>query len=1102
MNSSEINQLVAAFSAALKTTLLPELRRVSDAALRSERGAAARGHEPAARRSTRAAVGGETLGEASNEVAQFDKNIAKTIKELNDRVNAIMTKLGDSAGKSFSQVEADLTELASAQRELFKNIESASVLSVGRLRSSIIKDVEKVVKANSALFGETANKLRKAKKLTSDDVSEMLSEINERQRLLSGAKKANAERMKSVMLQLKQTSADVFGTLPGTATAQVSAGTTIDRILVKSIIASSIIVAKGNEESRLIRKALAPQPLLGEDFKQGLDSQFKLLLSLSKGDAAKTKELTELFGKIKVARDKTEGLRVAGDFKGAKRAGKELQALIEQLNAHLGAASAAELNKARALGTAFTATSAFGKILTSTTSFLTASAPKLNQAFSYLGKKIEQELNLNAVLPSTLSYGAALALVTDGLFDMWREFRNIATLGLGGAFLDVSLGAVNLGMRLEDFAEMMTENRNVLVGFGGNVGALTAMMRESTKTLTGYGLAGKDAAEATMSMIQAAKSFGVSIVDNQDGLSGSIARQTKLFTRMSAVTGLSIKTLAQQAKALAESSTMQETLARLTLDERQARMMDLMQQKEILIRQGLSAEKADRILEAQEKVLKASVKERYESAARILQLSGVVGLGAEGAELARILMKGQRASPEDRRRQQELSRTLAQAVDQTISAGGLGQENLLNELMSSLGPLGGDIIESGREQALAIQNAISAEREQEMVDNLSKINGAAAAAIDIQSRIEAAISTGFTKVLVGLGAITALLMKDTVSKALKALLPRMSKLGEMFSGGTLSKLGAFSKVLGAAGAVISGGLGAFNADKILGKENLAVTDYISSAIGGIVEGFTFSLIDSETIAKPLAAGFDYMKSALTDMFELAFSTIFSGGWWSDLWSAGIEKAKVVFANVQDWVGKSLDSTFTSVFDGIKNSLSAVLSITNLDKIASAVNDQFDMILSMFKTIADNARLFWDKITSFFSVDSALGKISSAVSAFFGGSTTGSSPVVPSNAVTAIQTPTAMTTPRAINAAGVAAPPTPATAAVKVSQPAGTAAVPGAIQSTINSEVNSAGVIAKLEELILLTKQELELARAYYQGQRVGGAPSVNAARTLQRGVFA
>jgi hypothetical protein len=397
-------------------------------------------------------------------------------------------------------------------------------------------------------------------------------------------------------------------------------------------------------------------------------------------------------------------------------------------------------------------------------------------------------------------------ILADGAGKVWENFKAIAEMGIGGQFLNMQWAAVKAGLSVTEFGKIMTDNRDILVGMGGDVAQFGNMLGNSQDALKHFGLVGEKAAETTMSMVQASKSFGVSIVDNQKGLEDSVSKQTKLYAKMSAVTGISISALAKAAADLASSADMQETLSRISVGERQNRMMDLLQQKQILVLQGMTAEKAQALIETQNKALKSSVKDRYEAASKMMQLAGATGNGAEGAEAANILMKGTRATAEERQRLAEISANIAGASD-SMMEGDLATENMIGSLKDGLGGIGGSLLEGGREQNMAKQNAIPDKRADDMLKELTTINSTLATGMQVEAIVKAVNSTGIIKAIEAVGVIAlAILAQGAISKILGAIGGKLFGKGAGIAGGTaVAAEGALAAEGAVAGNVVTKG---------------------------------------------------------------------------------------------------------------------------------------------------------------------------------------------------------------------------------------------------------------------------------------------------------
>ena len=148
--------------------------------------------------------------------------------------------------------------------------------------------------------------------------------------------------------------------------------------------------------------------------------------------------------------------------------------------------------------------------------------------------------------------------------------------GFGKSVIDLRNAAHSANMPIMDFVDLIQQNTQTFAALFGNVDngmnqlqVFTKALRDVTKTeLAQFGLNMEETTEFMMTQLELDRVRGATDKANRDSLIGRTVEYAKQLTRLSKLTGLSVKELDKQNRAAAVDGTFQATLAGMDEEQR------------------------------------------------------------------------------------------------------------------------------------------------------------------------------------------------------------------------------------------------------------------------------------------------------------------------------------------------------------------------------------------------------------------------------------------------------------------------------------------------------------------------------------------------------
>ena len=148
--------------------------------------------------------------------------------------------------------------------------------------------------------------------------------------------------------------------------------------------------------------------------------------------------------------------------------------------------------------------------------------------------------------------------------------------GFGKSVIDLRNAAHSANMPIMDFVDLIQQNTSTFAALFGNVDSgmadlqgFTRALRDVTKNqLAEFGLNMEETTEFMMTQLELERVRGMAGKINQDSLIARTVEYAKQLTRLSKLTGISVKELDKQNRAAAVDGTFQATLAGMDKEQR------------------------------------------------------------------------------------------------------------------------------------------------------------------------------------------------------------------------------------------------------------------------------------------------------------------------------------------------------------------------------------------------------------------------------------------------------------------------------------------------------------------------------------------------------
>jgi hypothetical protein len=284
-------------------------------------------------------------------------------------------------------------------------------------------------------------------------------------------------------------------------------------------------------------------------------------------------------------------------------------------------------------------------------------------------------------------WGGAVALITGGVKEVYSQFWQTASSGFGGAFIDLSINAIKLGVSLQDLTSLAKENM-VQVGKMGMKGFVDSLA-ESRLQLMQLGLTSVEAAKMRAVLNENARLTGVDI-KNKGELNSATQSQINTFATLRATTGETLEALASQTKAILQDTDTQKVMASLNKQQRVQMLQNINLERTRLTTMGLTNEAALGVVKTLNSISNMKATDRIEGGNKLMAASAALGMDSGDAQKAAgILQKGRNQTGDDKKFLADFAKQMAAKQDEAQS-GDLNSQmigNVTEEWSSILNPI-------------------------------------------------------------------------------------------------------------------------------------------------------------------------------------------------------------------------------------------------------------------------------------------------------------------------------------------------------------------------------------------------------------------------------
>ena len=250
-------------------------------------------------------------------------------------------------------------------------------------------------------------------------------------------------------------------------------------------------------------------------------------------------------------------------------------------------------------------------------------------------------------LAQIATLGGSVGLIWNGVKQAYNQFWNTASAGFGNVFMGMSRNAIMLGVSLETLTKIAKDNKNQIAQMGFD--NFNKSLKQTQSQLMQLGLTTEEAAKTRAALNDLAQVAGVNVRDGAS-LSNSVQNQIDQFHTLSAITGQSIEELAAQTKGILKSADSQKLMLGMSRQQRSTMLDSINAQRTQLVTMGLSNDAALKAIDTFNSLNSAKTTDRVEQAYKAQAGMNILGMGAEGAELKELLLKGKSQTNDDKKR--------------------------------------------------------------------------------------------------------------------------------------------------------------------------------------------------------------------------------------------------------------------------------------------------------------------------------------------------------------------------------------------------------------------------------------------------------------------
>jgi len=302
------------------------------------------------------------------------------------------------------------------------------------------------------------------------------------------------------------------------------------------------------------------------------------------------------------------------------------------------------------------------------------------------------------------------------------------------------------GMSPEEYAQLQGENRQAINALTGGFNEFNSIISNTNMSLVKLTGDLGDATRLTASMISTSRKLGDAGIQTDM----FVRSQSKIFKQFHDELSMTAEQFAAMNARLIEDVNVRATLFKMNQKDRAAHFEGIQQSIKLYQTWGLLQPQAEALAKTMEQMAGTGAKERLKQGARLRAVMGAMGMGAQGAEAQRIMLKGARATPQE---QQQLA-TLLKGVEGVISTrmqsfqGEIQTQAMLdraglNQLLGPQGDLAKTVLSVGMEQK-------KANEQNPLVKQFGEgTTGIMATMVGQTDRILSFLSSGFIGALVG-----------------------------------------------------------------------------------------------------------------------------------------------------------------------------------------------------------------------------------------------------------------------------------------------------------------------------------------------------------------
>jgi len=358
------------------------------------------------------------------------------------------------------------------------------------------------------------------------------------------------------------------------------------------------------------------------------------------------------------------------------------------------------------------------------------------------------------------TFAGSVALMVSGVKQAYTEFWQNAGAGFGGAFIEMSVSAIKLGISLETLNTITRTNMNLVAKMG--LRGFTDSLKESQSSLMQLGLNAQDAAKTSAIISQNAFLTGVD-VKNKQALAKASAEQLAAYEDMRAVTGETIEALAMQTKAILVENDTTKIMASLNKQQRVQMIQSINMERKRLVTMGLTNEAAISVIKNFNQIQTSKWTDRMEASYGLMAASDAVGMDpAKAAKAASIMQQGRSAlkDPENAKFMADYARELTAKSDSLQGRNDPNAQILADfadEASTAINGMKDGMREGNLDRGLT----------PEEVESNKALGRVPAAIADASAKIETmarVLESPLTKILVGVLGIGYLLMKNFAKK--------------------------------------------------------------------------------------------------------------------------------------------------------------------------------------------------------------------------------------------------------------------------------------------------------------------------------------------------